>query len=94
MLDEGRPGSKAGPAVRTARYPLSALGHAVGVVRILIDFQARTKAKWPCQLKPINLSVAWLFSNTRAGIQAQQLHRDVDLSSVGRSSRNRSVYEV
>jgi len=50
MLDEGRPGSKAGPAVRTARYPLSALGHAVGVVRILIDFQARTKAKWPCQL--------------------------------------------
>jgi len=69
MLDEGRPGSKAGPAVRTARYPLSALGHAVGVVRILIDFQARTKAKWPCQLKPVNLSVAWLFSNTRAGIK-------------------------
>jgi hypothetical protein len=32
---------------------LSALGHAVGIIRIVIDFRARTKAKWPCRLKKI-----------------------------------------
>jgi hypothetical protein len=38
---------------------LSALGHAVGVVRIVIDFRARTKAKRLCRLKTTpNLSVA------------------------------------
>ena len=50
-------GIVAGSAVRTAPDPLSALGHAVGIV---IDFRARTKAKRPCQLQKIitNLSVA------------------------------------
>ena len=34
-------------AVRTAPDPLSPLGHAVGVVRIVIDFRAATKTKRP-----------------------------------------------
>jgi hypothetical protein len=37
--------------VRTAPDPLGALGHAIGVVGIVIDFRARTKAKRPCQLQ-------------------------------------------
>jgi hypothetical protein len=32
---------------------LSTLGHAVGVVRIVIDFRARTKANRPRQLEKI-----------------------------------------
>jgi hypothetical protein len=37
--------------VRTAPDPLIALGHAVGIIRIVIDFRARTKAKRPLQLQ-------------------------------------------
>jgi hypothetical protein len=37
--------------VRAAADPLIALGHAVGIVRIVIDFLARTKAKQPCRLQ-------------------------------------------
>ena len=54
--------------MRTAPDPLSALGHAVGVVRIVIDFRARTKAKRPCRLQTrlIYQSLDWLA--TRAGL--------------------------
>jgi len=39
--------------VRSAPDLLSALGHAVGIIRIVIDFRARTKAKRPFQLQKI-----------------------------------------
>jgi hypothetical protein len=39
--------------VRTAPNPLIALGHAVGIIRIVIDFRARTKARWTRQLQEI-----------------------------------------
>jgi hypothetical protein len=39
--------------MRTAPDPLIALGHAFGVVRIVIDFRARAKAGWPCWLQKI-----------------------------------------
>ena len=45
-----------GRFVRAAPGPLGALGHAIGVVGIVIDFRARTKAKRKKMIT--NLSVA------------------------------------
>jgi hypothetical protein len=44
-------GIVAGRVVRTVPDPLGALGHAIGVVGIVIDFQPRTKAKRLRQLQ-------------------------------------------
>jgi hypothetical protein len=55
-------GLVAGRAGHTASAPLGALRHAVGIVRIMIDFRARTKAHGYCSFSKehlsINLSVA------------------------------------
>lgn len=52
MLDEGRLGIVADRAVRTTPDPLSALGHAFGIV---MDFRARTKAKRQASFKRSSL---------------------------------------
>jgi hypothetical protein len=56
-------GIEAGRAVRTAPDPLS----AVGVVRIVIDFRARTKAKRPRLHRLIYQSLDCLATGTPAG---------------------------
>jgi len=51
MLDEGRSGSW--PVASRARLQilLSALGHAIGVVGIVIDFRPRTKPNGQASFK-------------------------------------------